>query len=119
MGRQRGDVMLIWNGKGYLVVIVAFISALGTEYLIESYFADQNYYQAHGWPLATALVAAGIICWFLGSYLYSRGSRTVIDKATGQEMTIGGYDALFFIPMRYWGAIFAAAAISVLAYRGF
>ena len=111
--------MLVWNGKGYLVAVVAFIAALGAEYLSESYFADQNYYQAHGWPLAAALFAAGIISWFVGSYFHRQGSRTVIDKATGQELTIGGGDALFFIPMRYWGPILAVAAIAVLAYRGF
>ncbi len=111
--------MLIWNGKGYLIAVAAFISALGAEYLSESYFADQNYYQAHGWPLAAALLAAGIISWFLGSYLHAKGSRTVIDKATGQEMTVGGDDALFFVPMRYWGPILAVTAAAVLVYRGF
>lgn len=111
--------MVIWNGKGYLVAVAVFIAALGAEYLSESYFADPNYYQAHGWPLAAALCAAGVLSWFLGSYLRGKGSRTVIDKATGQELTIGGDDALFFIPVRYWGAILAAAAVAVLAYRGF
>ncbi len=111
--------MVIWNGKGYLIAVIVFIAALAAEYLSESYFSDSNYYQAHGWPLAAALLAAGIISWFLGSYLHRKNSRTVIDKATGQEMTIGGNDALFFVPMRYWGPILAAIAVAVVAYRGF
>lgn len=109
---------VIWNGKGYLVAVVTFVFALGAEYVSESYFADQNYYQAHGWPLAAALLAAGIVSWFLGNYFHKAGSRTVIDKATGQEMSIGGDDALFFVPMRYWAPILAVAAAAVLAYRG-
>ena len=110
--------MLVWNGKGYLVAVIAFVAAFGAEYLSEAYFADQTYYQTHGWPLAAALVVAGIISWILGSYLRGKNSRTVIDKATGQEMTIGGEDALFFIPMRYWGPILALVGFGVLIYRG-
>ena len=110
--------MLIWNGKGYLVAVATFIAALGAEYLSESYFADQTYFQTHGWPLAAAFSVAGIFAWFAGSYLRGKGSRTVMDKATGKEMTIGGDDALFFIPMRYWGPILVVAAVAVLIYRG-
>ena len=110
--------MLIWNGKGYLVAVATFIAALAAEYLSESYLDDQTYFQTHGWPLSAALSAAGIFAWFAGSYLRGKGSRTVIDKATGKEMTIGGDDALFFIPMRYWGPILAVAAVAVLIYRG-
>ena len=111
--------MVIWNGKGKWVAIAVFVAAFGAEYLSESYFADQNYFQAHGWPLAAALIAAGIVAWVWGSYLHKKGGRTVIDKATGQEMTLGGDDALFFIGMRYWGPILVAVAVAVLAYRGF
>ena len=111
--------MLIWNGKGYLVAVAAFISALGAEYLSESYFADQNYYQAHGWPLAAALLAAGIISWFLGSYLHGQGQPHGDRQGDGTGNDVGGDDALFFVPMRYWGPILAAAAVAVLAYRGF
>jgi hypothetical protein len=110
--------MIIWNGKGYLVAVVTFLLLVAAEYGSEALFADQSYYQTHGWPLAAALLVSGIIAWFAGSYLHRAGGRAVIDKATGREMIIGGDDALFFIPVRFWGPILAAGAIAALAYRG-
>jgi hypothetical protein len=110
--------MIVWNGKGYLVAVLAFAFLVLAEYGSEAMFHDQSYYQNHGWPLAAALVFAGIASWVLGRYLARSESRVVIDKATGQELTLGGNDALFFIPVRFWAPIFIAGAIAALAYRG-
>lgn len=108
--------MIIWDGKGWLVAAIAFALLVGSEYASEAVFADQSYYQTHMWPRAAALVLAAVIVWFVAAWLRRSGSRTVIDKATGEEMVIGGNDALFFIPVRFWTPILALAGIASLAY---
>ncbi len=110
--------MIIWNGKGYLVFVITLVLLVASEYLSESAFADQTYYQTHTWPRAGALLIAAVIVWFLGLYLYRKGGRVVIDKATGREMTVGGSDALFFIPMRFWAPILVVGALAALLIRG-
>lgn len=110
--------MWIWNGYGYLVIVLIFAFGIGTELASETYFADEKYYQTHGWPIAAALMAAGAASWFLGGYLRKRGSRVIVDKATGDALTVSGNDTLFFIPVRSWGPILAAIGIVLLLYRG-
>ena len=110
--------MIEYKGKGYLVAAVGFLLALGTEYATEAWSGDASYYQTHGWPLAAVLLTAGAASWLIGSYLHRKGSRVVIDKATGREETVGGDDTFFFVPIRFWGPILAAIAIGVLYQRG-
>jgi hypothetical protein len=115
---NKGLFMIIWNGKGYLVALITFALLVGAEYGSEAVFADERYYQTHGWPLAAALLVSAVIMWFLGTYLHEAGGRVVVDKTTGREMTLGGNDSLFFIPMRFWAPIFAIGAIAALVYKG-
>ena len=72
---------------------------------------DDRFYQAQAWPLALALALSGVIIWGLGKYLHARGARVVIDKATGQELTIGGQHRFFFIPMHHWGPVLIALSV--------
>jgi hypothetical protein len=109
--------MIIWNGKGYLVALITFALLVAAEYGSEAVFADDRYYQAHGWPLAAAMLVSAVVMWFLGSYLHKAGGRVVIDKATGREMTLGGDDTLFFIPVRFWAPILAAGAVAALIFK--
>ena len=102
--------MIIWKGWGFLVAVFVFGASLAMELITESIMKDDNFYQTEAWPLALALVVAGVVTWFVGQALHARGARTVIDKATGQELTIGGSHTLFFIPMHYWGVILIALA---------
>jgi hypothetical protein len=97
--------MIIWSGLGFLVAVIAFIAVLLSEYVLEAVFKDQNYYQAHGWPKLLGLWVAGAIVWFLGNYLNRKQGRTLIDKATGEEVQVKPNHALFFIRMEYWGPI--------------
>jgi hypothetical protein len=102
--------MIIWKGWGFLVAVFAFGASLAMELITESITKNDDFYQQEAWPLALALVIAGIVTWFAGKALHARGARTVIDKATGQELTIGGSHSFFFVPMHYWGVLLIALA---------
>jgi hypothetical protein len=102
--------MIIWKGWGFLVAVFAFGASLAMELLTESITGDSDFYQKEAWPLALALVVAGVVIWFVGKALHARGARTVIDKATGRELTIGGSHTFFFVPMQYWGVVLIALA---------
>ncbi len=103
---ERADEMIIWSGMGYLVLILGFGSLLMTEVVLESIFADETYYQAHGWPKLLGFVIAGILVWFLGNFLNTADSKKIRDPETGKKMIVRGDHTLFFIPMEYWGPIF-------------
>lgn len=110
--------MIIWSGWGFLVAVFVFGASLAMELVTESLTGDDNFHQTQTWPLALALVAAGLATWIVGQYLNARGGHTVIDKATGKELTIGGRHRFFFIPMQYWGpALIAVAVLSVVLRR--
>jgi hypothetical protein len=102
--------MIIWKGWGVLVAVFAFGASIAMELITESMTGDDEFYQREAWPLALALVAAGIVTWLVGTRLHARGGRVVMDKATGRELTIGGSHTFFFVPMHYWGVLLIALA---------
>lgn len=96
--------MIVWSGWGFLVAVFVFGASLAMEIVTESVTRDDGLYQAHAWPLALALVLAGIATWVVGSYLNARGG--------------GGRHRFFFIPMHYWGpALIVLAALSLVLRR--
>lgn len=103
--------MIIWSGWGFLVAVIVFGASLAMELVTETLFRDDRFYQTHAWPLTLALALSGVIIWTLGTYLHARGARTVIDKSTGQELTIAARHTFFFIPMRYWGPLLLALSL--------
>lgn len=109
--------MIIWSGWGFLVAVFVFGASLAMEIVTESLAGDDTLYQTQAWPLALALVAAGIATWFVGKYLNARGARIVIDKATGKELTIDGRHNFFFIPMHYWGPVLIVLAVLAFVLR--
>jgi hypothetical protein len=103
--------MIIWRGWGIAVVGLTFVVLILTELGVERMFSDENYYQARGWPKLVALVLSAALVWLLSNRLDRRPARIVIDKATGQELTLRERDDLFFVPLRYWPAILIVAGI--------
>ena len=110
--------MLIWDGRGFLVAVIAFGCLFASEWLTERYFADDSYYQQNGWPKLAAFLLAGVIVWWLGRHWKGKRARTVIDKDTGREFTIEHKDSLFFIPMHYWGPLLCALGVVFFFVRG-
>jgi hypothetical protein len=102
--------MIIWRGWGFLVVVFVFGASLATELITESVTGDHEFYQAQAWPLALAFLIAGVVTWLVGQRLNAGSTRTVIDKATGQESRITRAHTFFFVPMQYWGVVLIALA---------
>ena len=101
--------MMIWSGWGILVYVIGLACYFGMNALV-----GERYMDSRGWPTAVALFVAAILVTALGVYLRRRPGRVMIDKATGQEVTLRSDHTAVFIPVVYWGAIFAAIGLYYL-----
>jgi hypothetical protein len=107
-------MIVIWKGAGALVLLFGIGAALFTNIITSSVFNENNYFAKHSWAQAMSLWIAGTACWFLGRFLNHRPGRVLVDKATGQEVTLRPNHHLMFIKMEYWGPIFFAIGLCVL-----
>jgi len=104
-------MVIIWRGYGWLVAVIVFVSSLIAN-LVFNATHGKGYYEHHKWPVALALLCAGMACWLLGNALRKRSDRIAVDKATGKEFVVNqSSHTLFFVPMHYWGPILAAISV--------
>lgn len=96
--------MIIWNGMGILVLILGFGSLLGTEFVVEKIFNDDQLYQ-EGWPKLVGFIVAGLLIGPIGMYLNKKPEKVLYDPETNESVVIRNNHSFFFIPMQYWGAI--------------
>src|SRR5213593_2514369 len=97
--------MIIWRGYGFLVAVITFAVSLLTELMIEKINGDPTFYQSHSWPLAVALVISAAIIWTVDNRMSNQPEKVLIDKETGNEVSLKRSHELFFIKMKYWPAI--------------
>lgn len=108
---------IFWNGAGAAVIIIGIVVCLFINIVTSAVFHEDNYFQAYLWPKLVALGVIGVSCWFLGRYLNTRPGRTVIDESTGVEIEEKPNHHLMFIKLEYWGVIFVAIGLVLLAVR--
>ncbi|UHS56082.1 hypothetical protein [Agrobacterium vaccinii] len=102
--------MMIWSGQGYLVAAIVFGVSLLMNMVVDGIYGEGAYSTQPIWFPLALLVAAPFI-WVLGTALQKNGDRVVIDKETGEELTINRSSHMFmFVPMKYWAFIATAVA---------
>jgi hypothetical protein len=106
--------MIIWRGWGALVFFIIFIVSLAANF-VANILGGNGYWNTHGWPLASALIIAGGLIWIIDLYLFKKPGRVLVDEKTGERVTLANNNDFFFIPMKWWGPISAAADILILA----
>lgn len=104
--------MIIFQGWGLLVVIIAGLAMGLSQIITGSLVGDPNYFVKHNWPFGVGLLLASIAIYCLGRYLNSRPGKVMIDKATGREFVLRQRHTLFFIPMQYWAIILALLGVA-------
>ena len=98
--------MIVWSGKGFLAVIVLVISFALFSNVFPKEQAD--------YAFVLAFFIAGAFSWFMGKKWNDENARTVVDKATGQEIVLKGNHSLFWIKLQYWGIIFSVFGLVIL-----
>ena len=102
--------MIVWRGWGILVVVLSFVPLLVVQLLADAVFGN-GYYTAHGWPKFVSLALAAAFVLVFSRVLDSRPGRVVVDHKTGERLTLGGGNHLFFVPVRYWPALLLLAGV--------
>jgi hypothetical protein len=104
--------MLVWRGKGFLVALIALSCLLLTELATRSVFADNEYYQHHGWPKLFGFSVAAALVYALRPWFGVGRDRPFLDKETGQEVRISLEDSLLGIAVRFWPLILLILGIA-------
>ncbi|MDR0899848.1 MAG: hypothetical protein LBM27_05780 [Lactobacillaceae bacterium] len=103
--------MIIWRGKGPLVLLAVLVGAL-----VGGIF--QGFLGMHGIgrTVATAIgvVAATAANWYFSEHWISKEVRTMVDQKTGQSFEYRDRSSLFFIPNKYWTYIIFFIGLSVI-----
>lgn len=94
-------MMIVWNGRGYMIPLVFILSAFVGVMLIE----DANLL-----ALAVSL-PVGVFCWVKGRKWNNASPKTYRDEATGEQIIVKPNHSLFWIKMQYWGVIFGLLSI--------
>ena len=103
--------MFVWSGWGWVVPAFAFGVALGTELAVESITGQDRFYQEHPWLVVAAMALAGSLVGLVALYLHQKPARVVVDKQTGEELTLRPSHTFLFVPLRYWAALLPAIAL--------
>jgi len=104
--------MVIWSRFGFLVGVILVLLVIACEFMVSSLFG-QNYTSHHNWPISVAMILAGVACWFLGQKLNGKAPRVMIDKESGQEISMKeAAHSFFFIPVQFWAPILIIGAIA-------
>ena len=105
--------MIVWQGFGFLVLIVAIAALALMEYVVRTLTADAFYYNTHGWPKLVAFWIAAAAIYGIARFFESRPGRVMTDKQTGQQVVLRQAHSLFFVPMKYWTFVFLALGLVI------
>jgi hypothetical protein len=100
-----------------VVPVFAFLVALGTELVAESITGQDRFYQDHPWLVVAAMVVAGGLVGLVALYVGRQPARVVIDKQTGEELTLQPKHTFFFVPIQYWAVLLPAIATVIVLVR--
>jgi len=98
--------MIVWSGRGFLSVVVLFIALFSCISIFPKSQTDLCF-------VIPAFIA-GIFSFVFG-VKWNTTLKVFIDKETGKEINFKNNHSLFWIKMEYWGIIFTAFGLVILA----
>jgi hypothetical protein len=106
---KRRNVLIIWQGLGFLAAIIPVLIAVLFEMIFDGKFG-KGYTDQHHWIWGVSMLISAAVLWFLGTKLADPG-RQLIDPKTDQVVMLRKKHTLFWIPMQYFGIILGIAGI--------
>jgi hypothetical protein len=107
--------MVVWQGFGIAAIVIPVVLIFVTTVVwgaITGNSAPSD--RDTTLILAIAVLVSAPLVYLLGKRLDARPGRTMVDKATGQEVVLRGSHTLFFVRMKYWAWLFAIGGLVLL-----
>jgi hypothetical protein len=109
--------MIIWRGWGILAAVLLFGGLVAAQ-LVADAVGGKGTYAANTFLYAGfGLIVGGGLTFLFARWEQGRNPpRVLIDKETGQEVTLRNRSELFFVPMKYWGLLgIGAGVVAIIA----
>lgn len=104
--------MIIWKGWGILAVVILLACSVVVELLSDA-ILGAGFYKSSVFAMPFAFLIAAAAVYMLGMKLNNMPGKILIDPETNQEVELKSTHSMFWIPMQYWGFVFAALAVVV------
>ncbi len=98
-------MLLIWQGLGIVVIAIPILAFFVAYLAVDAILGVAVTVRWAVLITGLSLVASGELIRRFGRWLDRKPGREVIDKATGEEITLRPAHTLFFIPVRIWAGI--------------
>ncbi len=104
-------MLIIWRGLGIVIpgIILGFVGLAHT--MAEAGFGEK-YLEKGTWPMAVALLAAGVTTFLLGRWFEKRRRQVEVDHKAAGWLPVR--NDLFFINFVWWGLIITVVSILML-----
>ena len=106
--------MIIWQGLGAAAFVIPIASALITMVVVQAVVGAEASHAYGRIIVGASLLISALLLHLLAKRLERRPSRTLMDKATGQEVTLVERHTMWFVPLRYWALLFAIAGVALI-----
>lgn len=97
--------MIVWTGRGFLIVIVLILSLFISLLTLPKDLSDYGF--------IISLFISALFSWFFGSK-WNSNKKILTDEKTGEKLILINKHSLFWIPMQYWGIILSLLGILIL-----
>jgi L-lactate permease len=101
--------VFIWQGLGFLVVVIFFAVSIIVERLVGPPYADNPIF------VGASLTLTAIIVYLWQQWLAKRPKqqpRQLVDAKTGQAVVIKPRHSLFFVSIQWWPYILGVLALA-------
>lgn len=99
-------MFIFWTGQGYLVLLAAIVSFVSAKYMTDVTGILPEFSAALG-----AWIAAAIVYKLHTLLEFASTGLTIIDDETGDSAPLVAKHDLYWIPVKYWSVILAAAGL--------
>ena len=103
--------MIIWQGRGGLVVLIVFLTSLIGN-VITNYISS-GYYDKHTWVAGIFVAISALFIHILYKNTDMR-ERSLVDQDTGDRLVYKPSHTLFWIPLRFWIPIVAVSGVAMV-----
>lgn len=124
LSEERKEVVLliVWRGKGLLVVVSLLLGVLITTVFFRLVSIDPLDSSSKFWYVIQSLfntILSAAINYFMTKKFVSEKVRVFIDEETGEKVQLKEGSHLFWIPNKYWTWImlFSGIALTIVISR--